>query len=175
MEMFVTGVASDIANERPVLILNDSGRQKWLPIWIGPAEASAINIALADLKPERPLTHDLLLNAIVELGYVVRQVEITEFASSTFYARIIVWQPGAGEDRQASKIIDARPSDAVALALRARAPIFVADDVVEQRAVPVELVDEEKDREDFKKFVEGLKPSDFKLRGEGEISDSSAL
>src|ERR1700722_16773511 len=90
IEMFVAGIALDARNGHPIVVLNDSTKRRALPIWIGMPEASAISRALDNVKPERPLTHDLLLNVISNLGFKVKQVEINELAANTYYATILL-------------------------------------------------------------------------------------
>lgn len=169
IEMFVAGIALDARSGQPIVVLNDQTKRRALPIWIGMAEASAISRALDNYKPERPMTHDLLLNVITSLGYKVKQVEINELSSNTYFATIQLQlnepaTPGA-ESIETIKPIDSRPSDAIALALRAKAPIFVSAQVVADGTIPADFEKDEAEAQEFKKFIEGLKASDFKLSG----------
>ncbi|GFK93171.1 hypothetical protein NNJEOMEG_01002 [Fundidesulfovibrio magnetotacticus] len=125
MEMKVFGLALDEDTQAPVLILKDPADTTTVPIWIGAMEAMAISLTLNDVKLPRPMTHDLLLAAIHLMGGSVRAVSVTELRDGTFYAIITVDQGGKTLE------IDARPSDAVALALRAGCPILVDPGVVE--------------------------------------------
>jgi len=129
IEMKVFGLALDEDTQAPVLILKDTEDKSTLPIWIGAMEAMAISLTLNDVKLPRPMTHDLLLTSIERLGGVVRVVSITELREGTFYAVISVDRAGTMLE------IDARPSDAVALALRAGASILVAPKVIEALSV----------------------------------------
>src|SRR5207237_8758928 len=137
IEMFVAGIALDARNGHPIVVLNDSTKRRALPIWIGVAEAQAISKALDNQKPDRPMTHDLLLNVITALGYKIERIEINELASSTYFATIRLVLGDKRIDNL--KAIDSRPSDAIALALRAKAPIFVSAQVVADGTIPAVL------------------------------------
>ncbi|NDY58987.1 bifunctional nuclease family protein [Desulfovibrio sulfodismutans] len=126
--MKVFGLALDEDSQVPVLILKDREEKTVLPIWIGAMEAMAISLALNEVKLPRPMTHDLLLNTIHDLGGSVASVSITSLSEGTYYAEIEV------DVRDERKRIDSRPSDAIALALRADVPIMVAPGVFEQMA-----------------------------------------
>lgn len=165
IEMYVAGIALDARNGHPIVVLNDSSKRRALPIWIGMAEANAITRALDNQKPERPMTHDLLLSVITHLGYKVRQVEINELSSNTYFATIFLEVPDPAHKLDVVRPIDARPSDAIALALRAKASIFVSAQVVADGTIPADYEKDEAEAEEFKKFINGLKASDFKLSG----------
>jgi bifunctional DNase/RNase len=169
IEMTVAGIALDARTGHPIVVLNDSSKRRALPIWIGMFEANAINRALENYKPERPMTHDLMLNIIQQSGFKVKHVEINDLSSNTYFATVVL-QPidPNNKSAEATKAIDARPSDAIALALRAKAPIFVAPAVVAEGTIPADFEKDEEEAEEFKKFVDGLKASDFeKFKGEG--------
>ncbi|MBY0358956.1 MAG: bifunctional nuclease family protein [Candidatus Obscuribacterales bacterium] len=153
----------DGRNGHPIVVLNDPSRRRALPIWIGMFEATAITRALDNYKPERPMTHDLLLGLIQETGYKVKHVEINELASGTYFATIVLKFAEAQGEEEGLKLVDARPSDAIALALRAKASIFVAPQVLADGAIAADLEQDEKESEEFKQFIEGLKASDFSL------------
>ena len=164
IEMTVAAIALDARNGHPIVMLHDTTKRRALPIWIGMAEANAISRALdGNNKPERPMTHDLLLNVVTSLGYKVERVEINELTSHTYYATIRL----KVEDSrvESDKAIDARPSDAIALALRAKAPIFVSAQVVADGTIPADFEKDEEEAEEFKKFIDDLKASDFKTSG----------
>jgi len=165
IEMYVAGIRLDGGNGHPIVVLNDFSRRRALPIWIGMAEANAITRALDNQKPERPMTHDLLLSVITTLGYKVKQVEINELSSNTYFATIFLEIPEFTSKLDVLKPIDARPSDAIALALRAKASIFVSAQVVADGTIPADYEMDEAEAEEFKKFINGLKASDFKLSG----------
>ena len=122
----VSGLAVDAANDSPVVLLREQDGERVLPIWIGPGEANAIALRLAEIVPARPLTHDLLKRVIEGAGLTVRQVVISDIREHTFFAEIIL----EGEGWMTR--IDARPSDSIALALRTDAPILVSDQVYEK-------------------------------------------
>ncbi|WP_243439972.1 bifunctional nuclease family protein [Fundidesulfovibrio soli] len=128
IEMKVSGLALDEETQAPVLVLKSIDEKTTLPIWIGAMEAMAISLTLNDVKLPRPMTHDLLLSSIEALGGKVLRISVTGLTDGTFFAIISVDQGGKEVE------IDARPSDAVALALRAKAPILVAPAVVEALA-----------------------------------------
>jgi uncharacterized protein len=166
IEMYVAGIALDARTGHPIVVLNDSSKRRALPIWIGMFEANAITRALDDFKPERPMTHDLLLNSIQQLGYKVKHIEINELSSNTYFATIVLHVNDPNNKVEAVKAVDARPSDAIALALRAKAPIFVSPQVVAEGTIPADFEKDEEEAEEFKKFIDGLKASDFKnLKG----------
>jgi bifunctional DNase/RNase len=129
IEMVVESVRVHMLSSRHVVILKESGRDRYLPIWIGPWEASAIAMRLQGLTPERPLTHDLFASALEAVGGKVDRVVISELADETFHARLVVERDGQ------QHAIDARPSDALALAVRVGARIFASPAVLEQAAL----------------------------------------
>lgn len=155
--MKVRGIAVDPNLKTPAVILTDDDEKRYLPIWIGVAEATAIFIQLNEQTLPRPMTHDLLKSVIDALGAKVIKIVVNDINQNTFFARIVLETPSNGEKFD----IDARPSDAIALALRTNSPIFVAEKVV----VNATIVDKEKYKEEmseFKKFLENLSPTDFK-------------
>jgi len=163
IEMKVRGIAVDPTLKQPAVILVDEDEKRYLPIWIGVAEATAIFIHLNEQTYPRPMTHDLLKNVLEVLGAKLQKVVVNDIDQSTFFARLFLIPAGAGDQVVE---VDSRPSDAIALALRAGAPIFVAEKVVIQAGI----ADKEKYRQEmneFKKFLEDLSPSDFKS-GPGE-------
>jgi uncharacterized protein len=129
VEMVVESVRVHMLSSRHVVILKDVARDRYLPIWIGPWEASAIAMKLQGLTPERPLTHDLFATTLDELGTRIERVVISELADETFHARIVLDRDGRTVE------VDARPSDALALAVRAGVRIFAADSVLDQAAL----------------------------------------
>jgi bifunctional DNase/RNase len=166
--MVPVGIASlsvDSRTNQPVIVLRPiteaKGQGRILPIWIGHPEATAILLALEGAEPPRPLTHDLFRNVLETLDVVLERVEITRIEDGTFYAALIL----RGEERTLA--IDARPSDSIALAVRTSAPIFVAESVMEEAAVPYadvvedESVDEEAEIEEMRRFLETIDPSEF--------------
>jgi len=125
IEMTLKALVMDPITNMPIVVLRDSEGQRLLPIWVGHAEANAIALQMENVQTPRPMTHDLLKNLLDDLKAVVERVVVTDLKENTFYARIHV-RPGA----DAPVAIDARPSDAIALALRAQAPIFVSEAVL---------------------------------------------
>lgn len=144
-----------------VVVLEEVDGPRLLPIWIGPAEASAIAVKLGNIPLERPMTHDLLINLLGDLGAKVKDVVITDLRGSTFFAFIHLTVNGK------EKEIDSRPSDAVALAARAECPIFIEERVFEKCNPPLKPISKD-EVEKFKTDLKKMKPEDiFKKMGEG--------
>jgi bifunctional DNase/RNase len=161
VEVRVAGVALDTSGQHLILLQPvdaTPAQGKLLPIWIGPMEATAIMVAIEGAATPRPLTHDLLRTVLDTVGATVERVEITRIDDGTFYAEITM-HAGGGIHR-----IDARPSDAVALASRTGSPIFVADDVLAEAGVEdvIGEAEAEADVEEFSKFIEDVDPDDFR-------------
>jgi len=154
VRMIVQGLTIDPDTNSPILILKDPEGEHTLPIWIGLLEATAIASELEKVKFSRPMTHDLLRNLTKEMGYSVTKVEVTDLKDNTFYAVIHLLNP-AGEIA-----VDSRPSDAIALALRAEAPIFVAKKVLERSGVTGKGESEDAE-EKWKEMLEDMSPEDF--------------
>lgn len=154
IEMQVGGLGFDPRNISPIVLLRDQEELNFLPIWIGIFEAAAIAMELQNVKPPRPMTHDLLKTFIEKLGGTLEKVVINDIKEGTFFASIEV-------DMKGVKInVDARPSDAIALAVRCHAPIYVSEIVMMQ----AKLVNAEKDAEEtqkLKNFIENMRPEDF--------------
>lgn len=152
----VVGIQLEMPTNRPVLMLRDPMSDKFLPLWIGTAEATAISLALDGVEPDRPLTHDLLANTITELGHELLSVSIVSLIDDVFYAQLNLEN---GVD------ISARPSDAVALAIRIGVPIYVADEVIDEAGVDIEETSEPADENDdlaeFRAFLDEVNPEDF--------------
>jgi bifunctional DNase/RNase len=149
IEMVVESVRVHMLSSRHVVILKETSRDRYLPIWIGPWEASAIAMRLQGLTPERPLTHDLFASALGELGVQVERVVIAALAEETFHARLILRSDGRVLE------IDSRPSDALALAVRLGTPIFAAPDVLEQAGLGAEAAGEGTDDDEATERVAG--------------------
>jgi bifunctional DNase/RNase len=149
IEMVVESVRVHTLSTQHVVILKETGRDRYLPIWIGPWEANAIALRLQGVSPERPLTHDLFARTLAELGVTMERIVVSDLADETFRARIILEQGGE------TKEIDARPSDAIALAIRAGVPIFATDAVLDRAGVIPES-DEEERLSVFRQFVNSL-------------------
>jgi uncharacterized protein len=168
IEMFVVNVGLDAYTGTPILLLTDAEKRRLLPIWIGIHEAGAIQRAQYGIKSPRPMTHDLLLDVIGETGNRVDHIEITGLDDGRYLANMVLVPPGV---EQSTVVLDARPSDAVAVALLANAPIFVSLPVVAEATVPAEPELEETEAEEFKQFVSGLNASDFTLHGKRESGE----
>jgi uncharacterized protein len=155
IEMKVAGIAIDAVSHNPIVLLRDTTDRRALPIWIGEAEAKAIVNAL-DPKPfARPMTHDLIMNIVDGWSASLERVVIHALKNSTFYAVLTI---AHGEVK---KEIDARPSDAIALALRARCPIWVMEEVILEASIPVDQDADEAERRAFREFLTNLNPDDF--------------
>jgi hypothetical protein len=152
--MTVRGIALDPITNMPIIILKDVDERKALPIWVGIFEANAIALELEKVTTPRPMTHDLLKSVLDGLGVTVRQVIVNDLKDNTFFAVIELNSNGAVIN------IDSRPSDAIALALRVNAPIFVTENVVAQ-AKSVEISEEKEETDKWKEWLENLKPEDF--------------
>jgi bifunctional DNase/RNase len=156
-EMVIYGVSFDMVGKQPIVLLKTADGNKFLPIWIGHPEAAAILMKLQGAATPRPMTHDLFTEILGQLEARVVKIAVTELRENTFYALITVAVDGTELE------IDSRPSDAIALAVRAGAPIFAAEAVIEESAIEFEHedVNEEEVVEEFKKFLDEVKPDDF--------------
>jgi uncharacterized protein len=152
--MTIKGLMVDPVTNMPIIILRDEAGSRVLPIWVGIFEANAIALQIENITTPRPMTHDLLRNVIRDLNGTVQKIVVCDLKDNTFYALIYV---AIGEDVTA---IDARPSDAIALALRASAPIFVEASVIDN-AKTVDVGTERADAERLQKWLEGLDPDEL--------------
>ena len=154
IEMSIKGLMVDPITNMPIVILRDKDGQRVLPIWVGIFEANAIALQIENIATPRPMTHDLLRNVIQDLNATVQKVVVCDLQENTFYA--LIYLRIAGD----TMAIDARPSDAIALALRTRAPIFVEDRVIDH-AKTVDFAPEKGDSERLQKWLESLDPDDL--------------
>jgi uncharacterized protein len=156
-EMVIYGVSFDLVGKQPIVLLKTADGNKFLPIWIGHPEAAAILMKLQGASTPRPMTHDLLADLLGQLDAQVVRITVTELKENTFYASITVQQDGSEIE------IDSRPSDAIAIAVRAEAPIFAAESVIEESAIEFEgdEVNEEEIVSEFKKFLDNVSPDEF--------------
>ena len=164
-EMVIYGVSFDMVGKTPIVLLKTADGNKFLPIWIGHPEAAAILMKLQGASTPRPMTHDLVTDILGQLEANVVRITVTELRENTFYAEITVQQNGTEIQ------IDSRPSDAIALAIRAEAPIYAADDVIEESAIEFaegEEVNEEEMVAEFKRFLDRVTPEEFALEDEEE-------
>lgn len=140
LQLFLKGFAYDLSGT-PIILLTDEKEEKVLPIWVGVLEAHAIAVAVEGVQMPRPLTHDLIINICSRLGAVITEVEISDLRENTFYARIHL-------NVNSQKItLDARPSDAIAVALKASAPIYLQDSLFENLILVSDLIDEDTKKE----------------------------
>ncbi len=157
IELYVMGIALDSRTGTPIVVLNYKENRAALPIWIGTAEASAIIRQLENIKTARPMTHDLIFNILDTTGYRLSRIEINDLSSDTYYASVYINQPNGQE-----QIVDARPSDAIALAMRSKAPIFATANVVAEGTISTDQVRDEEEAQAFREFLKDIKPGDFK-------------
>jgi len=170
VEMTIYGVSFDLVGKQPIVLLKTADGNRYLPIWIGHSEAAAILMKLQGATAPRPLTHDLLINILGELDIDVVRVTVTELRENTFHASITIAQNGTEVE------VDSRSSDAIAVAVRAHAPIFAADDVIEESAIEMEGddVNEEEIVDEFKRFLDRVSAEDFaevEVEGDLEVGD----
>ncbi|MCH7567588.1 MAG: bifunctional nuclease family protein [Nitrospirae bacterium] len=167
VEVTIDSIRVSLMSQHRIVILKDVDSDRFLPIWIGPYEAEAITVSLQQLEVSRPLTHDLLRNVLQKLGAEILQINITELKDDVFFAQIIMTANGQEIE------IDSRPSDALALSVRAHVPVFVSEDVMQEAAsVPEDELESEdlgdggEERlEVFKDFVETLDLDDLDSPG----------
>ncbi|HKN00209.1 MAG TPA: bifunctional nuclease family protein [Candidatus Binataceae bacterium] len=167
--MMVGGIVLDPSTKTPIVVLKDPDNKLNLSIWIGPLEATAMATELEGIRPPRPVTHDLLRNLLTEFGATVESAEITELRENTYFARI---QLKTREGRVLE--IDSRPSDAIALALRTKSPIYVAKQVLLDSSEPQELQNDgaatsdqnlaSVSRDKWSEILERMSPEDFKYK-----------
>lgn len=151
MKVKVVGLEQHSLN--PVVIITDADEKGFIPILIGPSEAQAISQGMEGTSMPRPMTHDLLKNMVNALGAKVKRIVIHDLKEETYYANVVVESGGKEIE------VDARPSDAIALALRVEAPIYVSDEIAARAVIANTKADEE--MEEFKRFLENLSPEDF--------------
>ena len=156
--MTIHGLSMDPKNGSPVLLLKEVSSERTLPIWIGVYEANAIATSMAEIQPPRPMTHDLLYGTLIQMGYTLRKVVITEIKDATFFATIFL----VSDTKEVE--VDSRPSDAVALAVRAQSPIFVSEDVLDQSAIDLSTLEDNgktPDKDEMLEMLEQMDPEDF--------------
>jgi hypothetical protein len=166
--MVVGGITLDPNTKMPIVVLKDPDNKLSLPIWIGPLEATSMATELEGVKPQRPMTHDLLRNVLGEFGATVEAVEVTELRDNTYFARVLV------KTREGKALaLDSRPSDAIALALRTKSPIYVAKAVLEASSELQESAQEQSatdqnlaavSRDKWSEILERMSPEDFKYK-----------
>lgn len=168
-EMRVVGIRVEPPQSQPVLLLQETAGERYLPIWIGQSEAASIALHQKGVEPPRPLTHDLIVNLISGLGHELVEVRIVDMQEGTFYADLVF----AGDLR-----ISARPSDSIAIAMRAEVPIYAEESVLAEAGLLMPAEDDEDtddgepaaevkedEVEKFKEFLDSVSPDDFKATG----------
>lgn len=154
IELALVGVRVELPTNQPIVLLKEADGHRYLPIWVGAVEATAIAFALQGIQTPRPMTHDLLRDILNETEVTVERVLINELVDQTFFALIRLHAAGD------TKEVSSRPSDAIALAVRANVPIFADEEVLEQAGI--ELRDEEESEvEKFREFLDQVTPEDF--------------
>jgi uncharacterized protein len=157
-EVDVVGVRVEMPSSQPIVLLREVGGERYLPIWIGAAEASAIAFAQQGMEPPRPLTHDLFAETIRVLGHTLSQVRIVNLTDGVFEAMLVF------DDNTE---VSARPSDSIALALRTNTPVFCTEEILAEAGIPVpdnednDEVEEEEEVERFREFLDNVTPEDF--------------
>jgi bifunctional DNase/RNase len=153
--MNLVGVRIELPTNTPILLLKETSGTRYLPIWIGANEATAIALALEGVQPQRPLTHDLLKMVAETLGAKVDRVVVTNLEDGTFFADLVMTRNGE------EVIVSSRPSDAIALAARTDAPLFAAPEVIDEAGVEIQLDGQEEEIERFREFLDDVVPEDF--------------
>lgn len=153
--MSLAGVRIELPTNQPIVLLREAEGERFLPIWIGQAEAAAIALALQGVVTPRPMTHDLLKNILEEMAVQVQNIVITELREGTFYAVINMQRNGTSYE------ISSRPSDAIALAVRLSCKIFASEDVLNEASILIPSGDDDEEVEKFREFLENVNPEDF--------------
>ena len=154
IELNLVGVRVELPTNQPIVLLREREGERYLPIWIGAMEATAIAFALQGIPTPRPMTHDLMKNVLEEIGVHVERIVITELREGTFFAELQMAQNGAKYQ------ISSRPSDAIALAVRLNVPIYANEEVLSEASIVIRD-DEEQEVEKFREFLDQVTPEDF--------------
>ncbi len=155
VELSLIGVRVELPANQPIVLLKEREGERYLPIWIGTPEATAIALALQGVVTARPMTHDLMRNMLEELGILVERINITALREGTFFATIQMARNGTRYE------IPSRPSDAIALAVRAEVPIFADEDVLGEASILIPEDEDQQEVEKFREFLEQVEPEDF--------------
>jgi bifunctional DNase/RNase len=159
VELSLVGVRVELPSNQPIVLLKEAEGERYLPIWIGAVEATAIAFALQGIQTPRPMTHDLIRDILRQTDIQVERILINELVEQTFFALIRMSQDGKSTD------VSSRPSDAIALAVRIEAPIFAAEEVLEQAGIELKEDEESEDAEGeverFREFLDQVTPDDF--------------
>lgn len=154
IELELVGVRVELPNNQPIVLLKEQQGERFLPIWIGPVEATSIAFALQGVVTARPMTHDLMRDLLTTLDVEVERIVVTELRDNTFYAEIHL------ETSDGAVTVSSRPSDAIALAVRRAVPIYADEGVLDAAGIEIED-DEEQEVERFKSFLDSVTPEDF--------------
>jgi uncharacterized protein len=154
IELNLVGVRLEVPSQQPIVLLRERTGERYLPIWIGTVEATAIAFAQQGVVTPRPMTHDLLKNILEEIGVHIERIVITELREGTYYATIQMSRNGSSYE------VSSRPSDAIALAVRVNVPIFANEDVLSEASIIIKD-EEEQEVEKFREFLEQVTPEDF--------------
>jgi hypothetical protein len=155
IELNLVGVRLEMPSQQPIVLLKERDGERFLPIWIGQPEANAIAFGQQGIVTQRPMTHDLLKLMLDEFNVSVERIVITELKEGTFYATIRLLANGTAHD------VSSRPSDAIALAVRVRVPIYASEEVLDEASITVHDEEEETEVERFREFLEKVNPEDF--------------
>ena len=158
VELSLVGVRVELPSNQPIVLLKEADGDRYLPIWSGAVEATAIAFALQGIQTPRPMTHDLMRDRLLDAGVAVERIVINELVDQTFFALIRMASNGE------TKEVSSRPSDAIALAVRINAPIYAAEEVLEQAGIELKD-DEETEVEKFREFLDQVSPEDFAAEG----------
>ena len=156
IELELVGVRVELPHNQPIVLLKERAGDRFLPIWIGAVEATSIAFALQGVVTSRPMTHDLMRDLLSTLEVSVDRIVVTELREGTFYAEIRMTSDGE------SVTVSSRPSDAIALAVRATVPIFADESVLEEAGIHIDEEEETDEVEQFKEFLEQVTPEDFR-------------
>jgi len=157
VEMSVAGIALDAASRSPIVLLRDPSGRRQVPIWIDQAQAQNILAGLSGQTPPRPLSHDLMVSLLEAGGLTLERVIVHAIEDNTFRAVLKLTGPGPEQQQE----LDARPSDAIALALRTGSGIWMLEEVVADASIPVDAEADAEDREDFRRFLDNTSPAEL--------------
>jgi bifunctional DNase/RNase len=152
--MTLEGVRIEFPSQRPIILLKEKNGNRYLPIWVGAFEASAIALEISNIKTPRPMTHDLIIDILNNLNIIIDTIEVCDIKDNTFYAYL-----NLKKEKNKPIKIDSRPSDAIAIAVRKKCKIYSEEHVLKQAGIEIQSIDEEVEK--FKDFLDHVKPEDF--------------
>jgi uncharacterized protein len=155
IKMSLEGVRIEMPTQKPIILLKEENGNRYLPIWIGAFEATAIALEMSNIKTPRPMTHDLITNILSTLGCKIQKIEICDIKDNTFFALISM-----KNSKKETIEIDSRPSDAIALAVRCGCDIYAAEHVIKSAGLEIQSIEDEVEK--FKDFLDHVTPEDFK-------------